>query len=410
MRQSSQTMQPMEITIVGGGIAGMAAAIALAGSGCKVKVLERSAGFDEHGAGLQLGPNGVKALQHLGAWPELEGKTFAPRFLRIMDAMNGECLRSFSFELFATRFGAPYRVAHRRDLLHALLARARSIDTIDLLPGFEATGLSWDSGRPVLILSGGNRMISDAIVGADGIHSVIREALIADGPPVVHPQSIYRALIPRVIAPAVPGDVVLWLYPGGHVVHYPVTAGQDINIVAVVTDGKTEGVRDAECSAAEVAAGFDAMCPELRYVLGLPVNWSRWTPADRLPSKILGTGAATLLGDAAHPMLPYLAQGAVAALEDAVALGNCVASESSIAAAFRQYEALRGAHTSRLQREARAQARLYHWRGWRGELRNGLIKIVPQHCFFSRIAWIYVSNHTSIPDGLSYTPRYRAER
>jgi salicylate hydroxylase len=152
------------------------------------------------------------------------------------------------------------------------------------------------------------------------------------------------------------------------------------------------------------------MCPELRYVLGLPVNWSRWTPADRPPSKIIGTGAATLLGDAAHPMLPYLAQGAVAALEDAVALGNCVASERDLPAAFRRYETLRGAHTSRLQRKARAQARLYHWRGWRGRLRNWLIRIVPQHYFFSRIAWIYVSNHTRMLDGLADTPRDRAER
>ena len=403
-------MQPMEITIVGGGIAGMAAAIALAGSGCKVKVLERSAGFDEHGAGLQLGPNGVKALQRLGVWPELEGKTFAPRFLRIMDAMTGKCIRSFSFERFAARFGAPYRVAHRRDLLHALLAKARSIDAIDLLPGHEAKELSWDRDRPVLTLSGGDRVSSDAVVGADGIYSVIRQSLIADGPPVVHPQSIYRALIPRIIAPAVSGDVVLWLYPGGHVVHYPVTAGREINIVAVTGNGKTKGERSAECAAAEVAAGFDAMCPDLRYVLGLPGNWSRWTPVDRPPSKVLGAGAATLLGDAAHPMLPYLAQGAVAALEDAVALGNCVASERDLPAAFRRYETLRGAHTSRLQREARAQARLYHWRGWRGRLRNWLIRIVPQHYFFSRIAWIYVSNHTRMLDGLAYTPRDRAER
>jgi 2-polyprenyl-6-methoxyphenol hydroxylase-like FAD-dependent oxidoreductase len=379
----------MEIIVVGGGIAGLASAIALAKSGHTIRILERSPKIEEQGAGLQLGPNGVRALERLGAWAELAGKTFAPQFLRIMDALTGEAIRSFSFEPFKARFGTPYLVAHRRDLFQALLTTARSIEGIELLPGHDVTRLAWDRHRPVLTLTGGKQLSAAAVVGADGLRSAIRQSILADGPPVSH-QAIYRALIPRVKVPALPSDVVLWLYPGGHVVHYPVSGGQDINIVAVVECDRTSEERIAVCSPAEVAAKFDAMSPDLRYVLGLPPNWSSWAAADRLPAKIWGTGAATLVGDAAHPMLPYLAQGAVAALEDAVTLGDCVASEPDFPKAFRQYEAIRRAHTSRLQKQSRAQAELYHWRGWRGRLRNRVLELVPESYFFSRIAWIYV--------------------
>jgi 2-polyprenyl-6-methoxyphenol hydroxylase-like FAD-dependent oxidoreductase len=381
----------MEIIVVGGGIAGLASAIALAKSGHAIRILERSPITEEQGAGLQLGPNGVRALERLGAWPELDRKTFAPPFLRIMDALTGEAIRSFSFARFEARFGTPYLVVHRRDLFRALLTTARSIDAIELLPAHDVTGLAWDRDRAVITLTGGKQLSAAAVVGADGLRSVIRQSLIADGPPLGG-QTIYRALIPRVEVPALPSDVVLWLYPGGHVVHYPVSGGQDINIVAVIECSRTNGGRIGQCPPAEVAAKFAAMSPDLRYVLGLPASWSRWTAADRPPAKIWGAGAATLVGDAAHPMLPYLAQGAVAALEDAVTLGDCVASRPDFPSAFRQYEAIRRAHTSRLQKQSRAQAELYHWRGWRGHLRNRFLKLVPESYFFSRIAWIYVWN------------------
>jgi 2-polyprenyl-6-methoxyphenol hydroxylase-like FAD-dependent oxidoreductase len=400
----------MEITVVGGGIAGLAAAICLAKSGYRVRVLERSPDFQEPGAGLQLGPNGVKALEQLGAWTAVDGQTFAPKTLQIMDAVSGEAIRSFSFEDFRERFGAPYRVVHRRDLHNALMATARSLPGVKLLPGHEVTALTWSEATPVLTLAGGEKVSSLAVVGADGLSSVVRQCLLADGPPVVHAQAIYRALIPRVTAPALSSDVVLWLYPGGHVVHYPVSGGRDINIVAVVESSEKDERQAGDCSTAEVVAGFAAMSPDLRYILGLAQNWSRWTAADRPPAKRWGKGPATLIGDAAHPMLPTLAQGAVAALQDAVALGSCVSSSDDFPGAFRRYEILRSAHTAKLQKKARNQAELYHWRGWRSGLRNWVLKNIPQSYFFSRIAWIYVWNHHPVPDSVAYTPSERAER
>jgi 2-polyprenyl-6-methoxyphenol hydroxylase-like FAD-dependent oxidoreductase len=387
----------MEIIIVGGGVSGLASAIALAKSGHSIRVLEQSANIEELGAGLQLGPNGVRALERLGAWAELERKTFAPPSLRIMDALTGEAIRSFSFEGFSTRFGAPYLVAHRRDLLHALLTTARSVAGIEILTAHEVKSLAWNQQKPILTLRGGKKFSAAAVIGADGLRSSIRRCLLADGPPMSHDQLIYRALIPRITAPALSSDVVLWLYPGGHVVHYPVSGGHDINIVAVIECSRASEARSSDPAPADVAAAFDAMCPDLRYVLGLPRNWGTWAAADRPPVKTWGTGAATLLGDAAHPMLPSLAQGAVAALEDAVTLGDCVASEPDFPAAFRKYETIRRPHTSRLQKKARTQLALYHWRGWRGRLRNCFLKFVPESYFFSRIAWIYVWDHHPVP-------------
>jgi salicylate hydroxylase len=386
----------MEIAIVGGGIAGLASAIALAQPGRSIGVLERSADFEEHGAGVQLGPNGVRALKLLGVWPELEHLAFLPPHLRFMDALTGETVRCFSLECFAARFGAPYCVAHRRDLIGALVSRARALKSIKLLTGQEVTALGWQDERPVLTSSSGERFSPAAVVGADGINSVIRASLIGDGSALYHGHAIYRALIPRITAPAVPSDVVLWFYPGGHVVHYPVAGGRDINIVAVIEDLQQANGRAREYSSAEVLAQFEAVSPDLRYILGLPQAWSRWHAADRLPAKPWGKSTATLAGDAAHPMLPYLAQGAVAALEDAVTLGKCVASSGVLSVAFRQYEGMRHAHTSRLQARARAQGELYHWRGWRAAWRNRILKHIPQRYFFSRIEWLYGWNEHSV--------------
>jgi salicylate hydroxylase len=380
----------MEIIVVGAGIAGLASAIALAKTGRAVRILEASPEIHDQGAGLQLGPNGVRALESLGVWSSLDQHTFAPKALRIMDALTGETLRRFGFEPFVRRFGAPYRVAHRRDLLDALLTAARALDGIEIVTGHEVSALAWDKHSPRLTLADGKQFSAAAVIGADGVRSAVRRSLLSDGPPLKHDQAIYRALIPRTAAPALPSDVVLWLYPGGHVVHYPVSGGRDVNIVAIIESCRSDGVGIASCSPHEVAACFPEMSPDLRYILGLPHAWSRWTAADRLPAKVWGCGAVTLVGDAAHPMLPYLAQGAVAALEDAVALGDCVACASDLASAFREYESRRRPRTSRLQKRSRAQARLYHWRGWKGALRNRLLQLVPEEYFFSRIAWIYV--------------------
>jgi len=376
----------MKMTIVGGGIAGLSTAIALARIGLPCQVLERAAVFSEEGAGLQIGPNGVRALKRLGLWPALEPHCFSPPCLRIMDAISGELIRSFAFQSFEARFGAPYRVLHRRDLLKALLIEARAHQSIELLTSHEVTGLSWSGDDPVLLL-GPKRLVAQAVIGAEGLNSVIRRTLLGDGAPERHPHIIYRALIPRVTVPHLPNDVVLWLHPAGHVVHYPVSGGREMNIVAI-TDGSSEAQSDA-CSAAEVSLSFEPMSPDLRYVLGLASAWRRWAASDRSPSAIWGRGRTTLIGDAAHPMLPTLAQGAVAALEDAVLLAETLALGNDFAAAFRAYENRRRSRVARLQKASRAQSALYHLDGWSRWARNMTLRHMPETLFFSRISWIY---------------------
>ncbi len=386
----------MEITIVGGGIAGLSAAIALARKGFACRVLEQSAAFDERGAGLQLGPNGVRSLKALGVWTEFERHTFAPPSLRIMDGLTGCEIRRLGFEAFHARFGEPYRVAHRRDLLQALLSRVRNLHGVELLPHHGVETCHWAGDSLVLTLGDGKQILTDAVIGADGVRSSIRKLLDAHDPPLQDSQMVFRALVSRITAPHLSNDVVLWLYPRGHVVHYPVSAGREVNIVAVTENGIGSSASH-EASATEVAAFFPSMAPELRYVLGLSPVWGRWAALDRQPAKLWGKGRATLIGDAAHPMLPTLAQGAVAALEDAIVLADCLDPGVDPAVAFRKYESLRQPHAARLQRAARAQARLYHWNGWQRQIRNHVLMHMPQGLFFSHIAWIYQGNRLAGP-------------
>jgi salicylate hydroxylase len=378
----------MEMTIVGGGIAGLSAAIALARIGVRSRLLERAPAFIEEGAGLQLGPNGIRALERIGLWPALESQSFSPPNLSIMDGMSGELIRSFPFESFRARFGAPYRVIHRRDLLKSLLAEAVASPSIELLTGREVTALSWSGSNPILHLDG-DELPAEAVIGADGLDSVIRRNLIDDGAPERHPLLIYRALIPRATVPHLSSDVVLWLYPGGHVVHYPVSGGREMNIVAITEKAGPSDNPEQNCTAGEVQASFEPMSPDLRYVLGLASSWRKWIAADRPPAAFWGRGKATLIGDAAHPMLPTLAQGAVAALEDAVVLADCLPSRGDVAEAFRCYERRRRSRAGKLQKACRVQSTLYHLDGWSRTLRDAGLRHMPESWFFSRISRIY---------------------
>jgi salicylate hydroxylase len=378
----------MEIAIVGGGIAGLASAIALGGHERRIVILERACAIEEHGAGVQLGPNALRAVRALGVWERLSPKLFAPAGLQIMDALSGDPIRRFCFgPKFEARFGAPYCLIHRRDLIEVLRDAALATSGVELLTGRHVKKLHVKDEAPVLALADGSSMCPQAVIGADGIGSTIRQSLLEDGRPATHACTIYRAMIPRITATALPSDVVLWLYPRGHVVHYPVAGGQQMNLVAVAVGGPATG--NGSCAADEVLACFPAMSADLRYILGLAPAWTRWPAADRTPADVWGRAGTTLVGDAAHPMLPYLAQGAATALVDAVTLGRCASAEPEISAAFRHYEALRKDHTARLQRLSRRQGEVYHLEGWRAGLRDKALAILPESLFFSRIGWIY---------------------
>lgn len=378
--------------IAGGGIAGLGAALALSRAGRVSSVFEQAPAFEEVGAGLQLGPNGVKALKALGAWEAVEPFCFAPPAIHIRDGVTGKTLSRLPLgAAFADRFGAPYRVIHRGDLLKALLGVAQSRPDIALNTNAQVTGFSDSS----LQFADGTALPFTGLIGADGIRSRIRQNLLADGPPRFAGQVICRALVPRMQIAGVEPDVTLWLCPGGHVVHYPVSGGKAMNMVAAFDGGWTGEGWSAEATRDELMAAFPQACVDLRYILGIPENWRKWAGATRKAAPKWGAGNVTLMGDAAHPMLPYLAQGAVMALEDAATLGACIARGQETATALRTYEALRRPRTARVAATSGGLARIYHAQGFLKFARDCVLRLSPPGFTLARMGKLY---DWSLPD------------
>lgn len=390
----------MTIAIAGGGIGGLAAAIAMARAGRRAVVFEQADGFAEVGAGVQVGPNGVRALEALGAWETLRDRTVAPRRIVVRDALSGATLNQIPLgTAFAGRYGAPYRVAHRGDVLAALLATARSLPQIELEPGVAVTGFDASHDGATVHLGPGEAFEAEALIGADGLHSVVRGRLLGASPPDLAGHVLYRALLP---IEAVPDGtetdcVALWLYPGGHAVHYPVSGGAGLNIVVAGETRGDPGGRGAEAAAADVLACLPEAVPALTALLQAPEDWRQWPAADRAPAIRWGEGPVTLLGDAAHPALPYLAQGAVMALEDAVVLGHCIASEPALAQAFRAYERQRASRVARLAGLSRRQGRIYHLSGPLRLARNAVMSAMPPGLFLGQLDWLYSWTGPDVP-------------
>jgi 2-polyprenyl-6-methoxyphenol hydroxylase-like FAD-dependent oxidoreductase len=391
----------MTIAIAGGGIAGLAGAIALARAGRRVVVFEQADGFAEVGAGVQVGPNGVRALQALGAWEALRPRTVEPRRIVVRDGLSGATLNEIALgDGFAERYGAPYRVAHRGDVLAALVATARARPEIELRPGVAVTGFDAGNGGATTVhLVPGGACKAEALIGADGLHSAVRGRLLGASPPDHAGHVLYRALV---AIETVPDDtdtdcVALWLYPGSHVVHYPVSGGASMNIVVAGESRDDANGWGAPAAPSDVLACLPEAVPALAALLQAPHAWRQWPAADRPAAARWGKGLVTLLGDAAHPALPYLAQGAVMALEDASVLGHCVATEPTLAGAFRVYERQRGPRVARLARLSRRQGRVYHLGGPLRLARNAAMSAMPPGLFLGQLDWLYSWKGPDVP-------------
>ncbi len=380
------------VAIAGAGIAGLASAIAMARCGHRVTVLEQAVAIDEVGAGLQIGPNAAHALRELGVWDALQPNTFAPQHIVIRNGWTGRTLSRIDLvNRFERRFGAPYRVAHRADLIAALLQTAQSLPAICIRTDCPVAGyLKLDDSLSV-DLAHAEPLPADALIGADGIHSRIRNTLLNDGPPDYAGHAIYRALMPSTDVPEATDrhSVTLWLCPGGHVVHYPVGAGRQMNIVAVADSRWVEDGWHTRAEPAEVASHYRDIAAPLRDLLAAPASWHKWAAADRRPVSRWGEGPVTLIGDAAHPCLPYLAQGAAMALEDAVTLGQHCSATDRIETAFRNYEAARRLRTARVTRHSRTVGRLYHMRSLPALARNLVMAALPATLSLSTLSWLY---------------------
>lgn len=377
------------ILIAGGGIAGIASALSLLRNGRVSCVFEKAEAFETVGAGLQIGPNAVRALKYLDVWDAIAPAAFAPPAIFIRDGHSGRVLQEIRLGIeFERRFGEPYRVIHRADLLAGLIERAKTHSGIELVTGVEVKHFA-DKGGYVEIETGSGSVRGEALLGADGIRSVVRQGLAGDGPPVRR-EVLFRALtsfdapMPERLA-----GITLWLCRQGHVVHYPVRGGKALNVVAAAMNGLWPGEGwSAPADRQEVMAHFSKVHEDLFHVLAISSPWLKWAAADRPPTT-WSRNRVTLVGDAAHAALPYLAQGAAMALEDAVMLSRCAQRSDTIAGAFSAYESLRKPRAQRIATESRRLGRIYHAKGPLRIARNAILRLTGQAGFLDRMAWIY---------------------
>jgi salicylate hydroxylase len=383
----------MNVIVVGGGIGGLAAALALARLGIAVEVLEQSETIGEIGAGMQLGPNAFAALDALdGAGEAARGRAVFTDRLILMDAVDAsEIARVEVGEAFRRRFSNPYAVIHRVDIHLSILEAVQRNRLIRFRTSTQVCDLELEDRQATAVDSNGGRHRADAVIGCDGVKSAIRQKLIGDEARVTG-HVVYRAVVD---ATNMPGDLqinapVVWAGPNCHLVHYPLRGGQQYNLVVTFHSREQEvwGVRDG--SKEEVLSYFAGVHRRPCQMLDRPTSWRRWSTADRDPVPQWSRGRATVLGDAAHPMTQYLAQGACMALEDAVTLAAAVkACDFDFEAAFRLYESARIPRTARVLISAREMGRIYHARGVERLVRNSLWVGRTQERFYDSLEWLY---------------------
>jgi salicylate hydroxylase len=339
-----------------------------------------------------MSPNAVRALRALGAWDAVEPSCVIPSEIHMRDGLSGALLQRIRLgKTFEDRFGAPYRVCHRADLLAGLLATARGSGVIELTTGHKVEAVENATGTPRLALSGGASAPGCAVIAADGLRSSLREAVAPGVGPVSRNVTLYRSLIPlnRLPPELEPDCVTLWLCPGGHVVHYPVSNWRSLNIVAAVDGPPGDGGWQTPAAPGEVTRRLPGACEDLANLLATPPLWQRWPGVDLPELPRWSSGNVALLGDAAHATLPFLAQGAVMALEDAVVLAQETAKPQPTPEAFRAYEVQRKARTLRIQQQSRRMGGIYHASGPMRLARNLTLALASPSFALSRLEWIY---------------------
>lgn len=387
-------MTDRPILIAGAGIGGLATALALARSGHTVTVLEKRADAPEEGAGIQIGPNGTRILQSLGVAPHLEAVVAAPEALRVMDGLSGaELTRLPLGRDIAARHGAPYWVLHRADLHGALRAAVAKEPRITLLPAHEVASAAASETGVAVRLSDGRDLDGRALIAADGVWSTVRTRVFGVPPLAFTGKCAMRAVIPVEDLPAslTATDTTIWLRPAAHVVHYPVRAGREIAIVAIFDD-KALGETWAGSVDLSTLASRTIGYPEaLQSLLSRPTLWRQWSlyaptgPIPWIKDRI------ALLGDAAHPPLPFLAQGGVMALEDAIVLARLLKDvpDAAIPSRLEDYERQRRPRTTRVIEASGRNGRIYHLDGLMRRARNAVLKVSPPAQMMAAYDWVY---------------------
>jgi 2-polyprenyl-6-methoxyphenol hydroxylase-like FAD-dependent oxidoreductase len=379
--------------ISGGGIGGLIAAYALAQQGFPVRVFEQAPEFREVGAGIQLGPNIFRVLEKVGLKDAVLADAHRPPAQEMRDALTGKLITRIPLDAdFMKRFGQPYAVTHRADIHGTFLKACEGSNLITLETSRRVDGFEDHGDRVTVTLENGERAEGRALIGCDGMWSKIRERIVGDGKPRVSGHIAYRAVLKRSEVPEDlwRPDVVLWAGPRCHFVHYPLRRGELYNLVAVFHSDHYEEGWNAEGSKELLWKHFQGLRPEVLRLLERIETWRLWVLCDREPVKNWTQGRVTLLGDAAHPMLQYLAQGACMATEDAVTLAEKVAAApDDLPAAFTAYQQDRYLRTGRVQLMARVYGEFYHARGVTAELRDMAIAGRTAQQSYDGIAWLY---------------------
>jgi len=380
--------------ISGGGIGGLIAAYALAQKGFPVRLFEQADEFREVGAGIQLGPNIFRMLEKIGLKDAVLADAHVPPAQEMRDALTGKLITAVPLsEAFQKRFGnQPYAVTHRADIHGTFLKACQDNDLITLETSRRVEDYTDHGDHVTVRLNNGEQVEGRALIGADGMWSNTRERIVNDGKPRVSGHIAYRAVLRR---DQVPDDlwrpeVVLWAGPRTHFVHYPLRRGELFNLVAVFHSDHYEEGWDAEGSKDLLWQHFKMQVPEVLRLLERIETWRMWVLCDREPVKNWTQGNVTLLGDAAHPMLQYLAQGACMATEDAVVLADKIAAKpNDVKAAFLDYQQERYLRTARVQIMARVYGEFYHARGPAAELRDMMLAGRSEEASYDGIAWLY---------------------
>jgi salicylate hydroxylase len=383
------------ILVVGGGLGGAAVALALARKGFAVRLLEEAPELGVIGYGIQLGPNVFPMFDRLGVTEAVLAAALRPNAILMVDSVDGGVIaRIPTGDSFLQRFKRPYVVIHRVDLHRALLDACRALPNVELLSNAAVASYQDLGDRVRVDLRDGRRIEGAALIGADGLRSTVRQQMLNEGEPRTIGYVAHRTIVPMadVDFPVDRDDVVLWSGPGFHIVHYPL---RDRTLFNVVTVFRTLNTRptDADSPHPDLAHVYRDSHPTMRALWAM-MDLSRrgWVSSDRDPIRHWSKGRVTLLGDAAHPTLQTLAQGACMAIEDAVCLAELIAGSTGdgITSAFRQYERARYLRTARVQFESR-----YHWDNWyhvsgiEREVARAIWSGRGEQEMFDCVAWLY---------------------
>ena len=369
------TDSPRNIGVVGGGIGGLTAALCLARAGHNVQVFEQTDESVATGAGIQVSPNAARVLHHLGLQDALMTKGFLPKATQMRSWRSGRVISETTLgDVALERYGAPYYHIHRADLMDMLVSAVSAEPTIRLNVSSRITNFSQDA-TGVRLVAGEHKHQVDLLIGADGIHSSVRACLWGDQQADFTGNVAWRMLVPvnRLPEGLIAPNATVWWGPGKHFVHYLVKGGDYVNCVCVVEKAEWQAESwVAAGSMSELQADFAGWHDTIQQLLDQTDDGTlfKWGLFDRAPMRTWGIDRVSLLGDACHPTLPFMAQGAAMAIEDAAVLANCFSNGADVVAALRRYEDLRKARTAGVQRGSRRNATVFHLSGLKAWLRD----------------------------------------